>query len=570
MKRTTFINFGTATALAALLMACGGSGGDDPQQQPQPIVATVTATVAAYETTPGADTNNFEPVGFDLKFSIPMNNVKGGTWRVVGPLGEVGGSAKTLADGKSVFIESAAPLYPHAEYRIEVSGLQRDDGVPVIVNTPASVRVPVREMMALGDVHACVLRGNGRIRCWGQGATGVLGNGRPDTVGDEPGEMGNALTDVDLGSSASGQPLLAVEVVAGAEHNCARLESGQVKCWGANSQGQLGRGDDTPTIGAQANEMGDKLPAVNLGTGRTAVYLSAGSRHTCAVLDNAQLKCWGSNARGALGAGVLNATLGLSASEMGDALPAVNLGTGQIPVHVSAATHTCAVLHLGDVKCWGDNTTGQLGQGDLLDRGQQLAQMGDALLRVDMGVGGARRVATGAGHTCVILIVGVKCWGTNVLGALGLGDEVDRGGKPGDMGNNLPSVTTLGTGVWALSMRAGQGVTCAKLDDQKLYCWGAGSHGQLGLDSAEPRGGLPEHAGKKAVLLPADKRITDIAVSPSGLQVCARLSDDAGYHCWGSNIGQVVRPGADFKENIGDGAGEMATVQAIDLGLAVQ
>jgi hypothetical protein len=85
---------------------------------------------------------------------------------------------------------------------------------------------------------------------------------------------------------------------------CAVLDDGSVKCWGKNSDGQLGYGD-TVQSGDGAGEMGDALPAVALGTGRTAVSIEAGSDHTCAVLDDRSVKCWGANGYGQLGSGAL-------------------------------------------------------------------------------------------------------------------------------------------------------------------------------------------------------------------------------------------------------------------------
>jgi alpha-tubulin suppressor-like RCC1 family protein len=558
-------------ASMALLAACGG--GDE---LPEPITATVTATVAAYETLPGADTENFEPVGFDLRFSIPLENVKIESLRVFGPLGEVSGSARGLADGKTIFVEISAPLYSHAEYRIELNGVRRDDGVPIKLNALAPVRVPTREMLALGSSHACVLRTSGRVRCWGRGAQGELGNGSPQTVGDEVAEMGDALIDVDLGTDAGGQQLRAVELVAGLSHNCARLESGDVKCWGDNSRGQLGLGRDASSVGAAPNEMGNKLAPVKLGTGRKAVFLAAGWRHTCAGLDNGQLKCWGSNEHGELGAGVSKSSLGLNPNEMGDQLRAVNLGSGRVAIHVSASAHTCAALEQGDVKCWGGNEAGQLGQGDLIDRGLLASHMGDSLPRVDLGAGSrAQRVVAGGQHTCAILTTGVSCWGRNDKGALGVGDLLSRGGGPGQMGDSLPRVDIVQSSP-VLGLAAGQDLTCAKLDQQRLFCWGDGADGQLGLDSTEARGGLPEHvslAGRKPVLLPKGEQINSFAISPSGKQVCARLNLDGRYRCWGSNSSHVVMPsapGVSFKDNIGDAPGEMATLRPIELGVTVQ
>ena len=115
--------------------------------------------------------------------------------------------------------------------------------------------------------------------------------------------------------------------------------------------------------------MGDALPAVDLGTGRTAKMISAGYAHTCAVLDDDSVKCWGRNNYGQLGFGDTS-NRGDGPGEMGDNLDAVDLGTGRTAKMISAGdVHTCAVLDDDSVKCWGDNDYGQLGLGDTSNRG---------------------------------------------------------------------------------------------------------------------------------------------------------------------------------------------------------
>jgi alpha-tubulin suppressor-like RCC1 family protein len=130
--------------------------------------------------------------------------------------------------------------------------------------------------------------------------------------------------------------------------------------------------------------MGDNLPSVNLGTGKTAVTISAGQFHTCAILNDASVKCWGYNAYGQLGvSGTLDR--GDGPGEMGDNLPAVDLGAGKSAVAISAGwDHTCALLNDGSVKCWGYNGYGQLGRGDTFPRGGLPTDMGDALLSVKL------------------------------------------------------------------------------------------------------------------------------------------------------------------------------------------
>jgi E3 ubiquitin-protein ligase HERC3 len=100
------------------------------------------------------------------------------------------------------------------------------------------------------------------------------------------------------------------------------------------------------------------------------------------------------------------------------------------------------LIDIGRVKCWGDNEAGELGLGDTVDRGTQTDQMGDNLPYSDLGTGrSARMIAVGVSSTCALLDNGtVQCRGTNFYGQLGLGDTVNRGALPNQMGDNLPAV----------------------------------------------------------------------------------------------------------------------------------
>ena len=130
--------------------------------------------------------------------------------------------------------------------------------------------------------------------------------------------------------------------------------------------------------------MGDNLPVVNLGTGRTATAIAAGSNHSCAVLDNASVKCWGLNHYGQLG--IENTTkMGDSSSRMGDNLPSIDLGTGRTATAIAAGDeHTCALLDNASVKCWGSNAYGQLGIDNTTRMGDGSGEMGDNLNAIDL------------------------------------------------------------------------------------------------------------------------------------------------------------------------------------------
>jgi hypothetical protein len=160
------------------------------------------------------------------------------------------------------------------------------------------------------------------------------------------------------------------------------LSSGAVKCWGENGDGQLGLGD-TNSRGDGANEMGDNLPTVDLGSGVTATAIVGGRLHTCALLSTGTVTCWGDDAVAQLGqgAGVTYGNRGDGPGEMGSSLVAVNLGSGVTATAIAAGQyHTCALLSRGAVKCWGENWDGQLGLGDSPDRrGYTPRRMGDGL-----------------------------------------------------------------------------------------------------------------------------------------------------------------------------------------------
>jgi alpha-tubulin suppressor-like RCC1 family protein len=178
---------------------------------------------------------------------------------------------------------------------------------------------------------------------------------------------------------------------------------------------------------------------------------------------------------------------------MGDVLAAISLGTGRTAVAIAAgSSHTCALLNNGGVKCWGENVAGQLGQGDTEDRGDGPGEMGDALVTIDLGTGRTALAIGSAGfNTCALLDNGgVKCWGSTVYGQLGQGDTEWRGGGPGDMGDALAAVDIGGV---ATAIAVGSGHVCALLDDVAggLRCWGAGGDGRLGNASTDSIGDDP-------------------------------------------------------------------------------
>jgi uncharacterized repeat protein (TIGR01451 family) len=367
------------------------------------------------------------------------------------------------------------------------------------------------------------------------------------------------------GNEGVAAPLAFRAFTTGAQHSCAVLADGRLKCWGANSVGQLGQGN-TSTRGDSAGEMGSNLAATDLGTGRHPVAISAGSLSTCAILDNDTLKCWGLNSNGNLGLGTASGNRGDGADEMGDDLPAIDLGPGRTPVAVSAGNAaTCAILDNGTLKCWGANNGGVLGLGDTNDRGDAPNEMGNNLPAVDLGPGRtATVVANPRSHVCAILDTGaLKCWGFGQNGRLGYGDTTTRGDGPNEMGANLPTVD-LGAGRTATAVATGNAHTCVVLDNGGVKCWGANDVGQLGRGNTSAVGFIPNQMGDNLTPIDLGPGRTATAVTAGNSHSCALL-DNGSVKCWGQ--GSDGQLGNGSTNVIGDGPNEMgANLPPVDLG----
>lgn len=352
---------------------------------------------------------------------------------------------------------------------------------------------------------------------------------------------------VNLGAGES-----AVSIVTGAIHTCALLANGAIKCWGFGNYGGLGNGD-VQNRGDQPNEMGDNLLAIDLGVKQVAISIAAGLHSTCAILDGGALKCWGYNGEGRLGLGD-SSNRGDYPGEMGNALPLVDVGVQQTVASAGLGFgQTCALTLAGLVKCWGYGPW--LGVGSSDNRGDQPAEMGDVLPFVDLGVGVyGKAISAGAEHTCVLLNTSqVKCWGQNDYGQLGIGSIVDKGGKPGEMGDFLPLVS-LGMGNVIVDVTAAARASCALLEGGLVKCWGYNEYGQLGLGDAQNRGDQPGEMGDALPMVELGGAATALARGPADYFHCAILTDGS-VKCWGRNIhGQL---GLGDTEDRGDQPGEM-------------
>jgi len=232
---------------------------------------------------------------------------------------------------------------------------------------------------------------------------------------------------------------------------CAVLSNGAAKCWGFNSNGQIG--NTTPGI-----DRTYPVAVSGLSSGVTAI--SAGGFHSCALLSTGAVKCWGYNGNGQLGDGsTTNSSIPVAVSGLSSGVTAISTGY----------SHTCALLSTGAVKCWGDNLKGGIGDGSTTNSSIPVAVLGLS--------SGVTAISTGGRHTCALLSTGaVKCWGNNDNGQLGDGSEASVTPRTTPV-----SVSTLSSGVTAIS--AGYNHTCAFLSTGAAKCWGDNSEGELGNGS---------------------------------------------------------------------------------------
>jgi alpha-tubulin suppressor-like RCC1 family protein/outer membrane protein OmpA-like peptidoglycan-associated protein len=211
--------------------------------------------------------------------------------------------------------------------------------------------------VAAGEHHTCVITNTGGVKCWGRNNLGQLGYDQPSSgtwtsTGDDDGDMGSNLADVNLGAGRT-----ALAITAGSNFTCALLDTQNIKCWGDHSKGQLGLGDNSyqSAVGDATGEMA-AYGNVNL-LGQLAIGVTAGSNHVCATLASGAVKCWGSNAEGALGIGSSDQTFGITQWEMNN-LTTVDLVTfpGPLPVNSAVWGNGKVTIDVGTAWNGGDST----------------------------------------------------------------------------------------------------------------------------------------------------------------------------------------------------------------------
>lgn len=272
-------------------------------------------------------------------------------------------------------------------------------------------------------------------------------------------------------------------IAAGGGHTCALLLDGTVKCWGSNLVGQLGN---------ETVEKDSTTPVAVVGISNVKA-IAAGITYTCVILSNGRVKCWGVDP---------------TKIEIKTTDRKVFSGPVQIEgiTNATAITtgwyHTCVILSGGKVKCWGGNPTGQLGDGTTTNSTTPVEVK---------GISQAVAIAAGLAHTCAVISNGtVKCWGA-------------VSSPPGIYGFSSHTPIDIKNIFNATAVAGGRNHACALLSDGTVECWGSNIFGQLGNRTVST----------SATPLKAEDISNAIAISAGVFRTCT-LHSDGTVKCWGA------------------------------------
>ena len=321
--------------------------------------------------------------------------------------------------------------------------------------------------VSLGFEHTCAATGGGRVYCYGGSDRYAGGNGlgwaTSAVMIDGPRDFDSIAAGFRrvCGVRASGEALCGglsswevvatgeefSQIVLGYYHSCGLLRDRTVMCWGSAPyirDGQIGNGS--------FHRHDEPTNVIGLSD---VTAITTGWNHTCTLTSSGEVWCWGLNDKGQLGDGTTD----------NRSTPVLVQGLGAVRA-VSAFGHSCAVLDSGEVYCWGPNGSGQLGDGTTTYRTTPV-RVADITNAVEIAVGGR--------HSCAVLATGsLMCWGLNEYGQLGF-DDRERRVTP-TLVEQLDDVERA---------FAGHQHSCAIRADGGLWCWGANHSGQLGIGSLE-------------------------------------------------------------------------------------
>jgi len=302
---------------------------------------------------------------------------------------------------------------------------------------------------ALGASHTCAIV-NGAVQCWGSNSKGQLGIA--------PSALSKSKTPISVNI---GSNVIAQSIVASLGSNCVLTTDNSVICWGTNRDGILGDNDTATPQTAVAKPPAEATVLI----GENILAIDMGLRHACALLDSSEVKCWGFNKQGQIGAGYKSTAEGIPVyvtDGISNISGVTKISTGQ--------THTCAITNADEVKCWGSNSKKQLGY---------TANVMSIVAKNVEGLptdGVPVEIGTGNRHSCVLMDNGdVYCWGDNSYGQLG--NSTIATGSSGDSYSQTPVKVDNVSRAGALMM--GDEHTCVEIRSG-MACWGDNSNGQLG------------------------------------------------------------------------------------------
>jgi alpha-tubulin suppressor-like RCC1 family protein len=350
--------------------------------------------------------------------------------------------------------------------------------------------------------HTCAIIDGGSLQCWGDNAFGELGTHAGDISPNNP-------VAVEPVTVPLAQPV--TDISLGLDHTCARLADSSVWCWGHNGYGQSGGAIAVP----------EQAPLAVITQGATGV--SSGAFHTCARMDDTSVQCWGSNSLEQLG--VLASDVALTST------PVIAIASGAANVS-AGGIFTCSTTMDGDVRCWGSDLEGALGDGV---RGGYSATPRKVLASSDTS-----RVSAGLAHACATHADGrASCWGFDWFGVLGFASNAAEAWAPSDVAN-------LSADVRVAAIEAGGVHTCALDTLGQALCWGSNDVGQLGGS-----GGWPS-MDPVLVPLPASPQ----RVAAGNAHSCAVFANDA-TRCWGAGASGQLGTGFAYP----DGSSQPLTVK---------